>query len=486
MPNLFEQLEAARPAWSERVRSVKLPSIVFVVLCAAFWVLRIYYWKTNTEAPFSDMADYVEVADNIVESFTFGVARAPTFITPVTPSLIAIAKLISAVHFHSVFQILTQLLAFLGVLALAREIRLLTGQRFLALALLGMVAICRPSIFWSLKIATEPVCEGLLYVASALTLATLRTRRLSLSFAAGMCCLLLGLNRPNYLPGIALVFVAIFLRARAVQLPDADRSKHGRSRLIFSLRQTAVPAIFLCGLLASWSPWIARNYINYGVFLPTASSGYLAIVWEQGAGPIRSGRYQSLKLADGSEFSRFGITNVIEEWRKLSPTPAKRTRFTQMLASAWLAKNWPDIPRAMVWRLRQILVNRSADGLTKLSREELFRSTGNGVQSPYLDVAWINVLLLDKTPTVCLLSLVGLTFLLARFPCVGLALTGLLVVPWIGAAAVIANSRYVESLVAFDIWLAFFGISSFVGDMLGKRIGPAKLLGAQEKPSLVK
>lgn len=486
MPHRFEQIGAARPAWSERVRSVKLTSIVFVALCAAFWVLRIFYWKTNAETPFSDMADYVAVADNIIGSFTFGHPLDPTFETPVTPSLIAISKLISAVDFHSVFQFLTQLLAFIGALALAREIRLLTGQTFLALALLGIVAICRPSIFWSLKISTEPVCEALLYVASAITLATLRTQRLSLSLTAGMCCLLLGLNRPNYLPGIALVFVAIFLRARAVQSPDTDQSKSWRSRRIFGLtlgaRQMALPAVFLCGFLGLWSPWIARNFIYHGVFLPTSSSGYLALVWDQGGAPIRIGRYKSLKLADGSEFSNFGTANLFEAWKKL-PTPVERTRFTQMLSSAWLAANWPDLPRLTLWRLRHMIMNRGADGLTKLSREELFLSSGPGVQFPYLDAGWINVLLLDKTPTVCLLSLVGLIFLLIRFPCAGLALTGLLFVPWIAAAAVIANARSVESLIAFHIWLAFFGISSFVGDMLGRSIGPAKLLSAQEGPS---
>ena len=473
-PAVNGQIRAGRPAWREHARPVMLPSIVFVALCAAFWFLRIYYWKTNFEAPFSDMADYVAAADNIIGSFTFGHPDEPTFFTPVTPSLIAISKLISAVHFHSVFQFLTQLLAFVGVLALAREIRLLTGQTFLALALLGFVAICRPSIFWSLKISTEPVCEALLYMTSALTLATLRTQRLSLSLAAGMCCLLLGLNRPNYLPGMLLVFLAILVCTRAVQLPDADRSKSWRSQRIFGLafgvRQMALPAVFLCGFLGLWSPWIARNYINYGVFLPTSSSGYLSMVWDQGGAPIRIGRYESLKLADGSTFSKFGRNNVIEAWKK-QPTPAERSRFTQMLASAWFAANWTDIPRAMLWRLRHMIINRGADGLTKLSREELFRTPSTDVKFPYLDAGWINVLLLDKTPTVFLLSLVGLIFLLVRFPCAGLGLTGLLFVPWIAGAAVMHAARIVESLVAFDIWFAFFGIYSFVGDMLGSPSG---------------
>lgn len=223
------------------------------------------------------MADYVAVADNIIGSFTFGHPFDPTFHTPVTPLLIAISKLIS-------------------------------------------VAICRPSIFWSLKISTESVCEALLYVTSALTLATLRTQRLSVALAAGACCLLPGLNRPNYLPGILLVFLAIVVRARTVQLSDAKRSKSWRSLRIFDLtlglRQMALPAVFLLGFLGSWAQWIARNYVNYGEFTPTSSSEYLAIVWEQGAGPIRTGRYDSLKLADGSEFSKFGIDNVLETWRK--------------------------------------------------------------------------------------------------------------------------------------------------------------------------
>ena len=474
------QLDVAPAARHAGPRSVTRPSIVLAALCAVFWGLRIYYWSHNVEAPFSDMADYVDVADNIIRSFTFGLPNYPTYLTPVTPSLIAISKLISPAHFHSVFQFATQLMVFVGMLALAHEIRLLTGHTFLALALVGIVAMCRPSIFWSFKVATEPVCEGLLYISSALILATLRTQRLALSLVAGACCLLLGLNRPNYLPGISLVLVALLVRPRAVGLPDADRNGRPRRRRLFGLafgvRRLALPAVFLCGVIAMWSPWILRNYVNYGVFLPVASSGHLALVWEQGAAPIRTGRYDRLKLADGSEFSNFGIINVIETWKKL-PTSVERSRFLQMLASAWFAENWRDIPRAMVWRLRQILSNRSADGLTKLSREQLFPPRGAGAQSPYLDVAWINVLLLDKTPTVCLLSLVGLLFLLVRFPATGLAFTGLLVVPWFGAAAFIANSRYVESLVAFDIWLALFAVSSFVGDRLGKPIRPMVLTG---------
>jgi hypothetical protein len=463
------------------MRRVTMPRILFVLLCAVFWALRIYYWKTNTEAPFSDMADYVEVADNIVGSFTFGLARAPTYLTPVTPSLIAFSKLISPAHVQSVFQFFTQLLAFIGVLALAREIRFLTRQTFLSLALLGIVAICRPSIFWSLKISTEPVCEAFLYLSAALTLATLRTERFSVALVAGMSCLLLGLNRPNYMPGIALVFGAIILRARRIGLwGGLWREAKGSKTSPAGMRQFAVPLGFVCGFLGLWSPWVARNYFRYGEFMPMSSSGYLGMVWEEGGAPLRAGRYQSLKLADGSEFSNFGLNHVLEQWQK-QPTPAERTRFTQMLSSAWLAANWRDIPSVMLWRLRQILTNRSADGLTRLSREELFPSSSTPGHLAYWDTGWLNVFLLDKTPSVCLLSVFGIIFLLVRFPYVGLSFTGLLVIPWFGAAAVIANSRYVESQIALDLWLAFFGVCCFIGDRLGKRIGPASIAAAKDE-----
>src|SRR3954452_11105068 len=102
----FEENEpmptAGRPRGARTV-SFLLPAVVFAVICLTFWLLRIYYWRSNSEAPFSDMADYVEAADNILRSFTFGHPRNLTTLTPITPSLIAIAKLISPTQFHSVF-----------------------------------------------------------------------------------------------------------------------------------------------------------------------------------------------------------------------------------------------------------------------------------------------------------------------------------------------------------------------------------------------
>jgi hypothetical protein len=152
------------------------------------------------------------------------------------------------------------------------------------------------------------------------------------------------------------------------------------------------------------------------------------------------------------------------------PDPGQRTRFLQMLTSAWFIANWMDLPRATVLRLRHIILNRGASGLTTLSREELFRYENTGRHFPYVDPGWINLFLLDKTPAVCFLGVVGLAFLLVRFPCPGLALTGLLLVPWFAVAAIVPSTRSVETLIASDLWLAFFGINSLVRDLLRKAI----------------
>jgi hypothetical protein len=420
------------------------------------------------------MADYIETADNIIRSLTFGHPRNPTTLTPITPTMIAIAKLISPTQFHSVFQFLTQALVFLGMLALAREIRFLTGSAFLALGFCAIVTICRPSIFWSLKISTESVGEALLYISSALVLATLRTRRAYLAFASGLSCFLLGLNRPNYFPGVALVFAAIVICSLPTKPSVAEPSAAQRGpRILARLggRRILLPGLFLCAFLGLWSIWITRNYRSQGVFLPTSASGYLTMVWDYGGAPIRPGRYQSLKLADGSEFSEFGIGHIIEAWEKL-PDPTQRTRFLQMLASAWFAANWMDLPRATFLRLQYMALNRGASGLTTLSREKLYQSQDTDRRFPYVDPEWINFFLLDKTPAVCLLSVVGLALLLIRYPCPGLALAGLVLVPWFAVAIIVASSRAVETLIAFDLWLAFFGIYFCVSHLLRKRVRP--------------
>src|SRR4051812_28251743 len=160
-----------------------------------FWSLRLAYWKTTQEAPFSDIMAYVMTADNIVRHFFFGVDEGrPTYLTPVTPAIIALAKLIAPISFEDAFRVLVQTVTFVAALGVVREVALLTGKKWLGPSFLLIVAICRPSIFWSLKLSTEPVCEAFLYATAAMALATLRTRSWYWGAACGFLALCLGLN----------------------------------------------------------------------------------------------------------------------------------------------------------------------------------------------------------------------------------------------------------------------------------------------------
>src|SRR4051812_33894087 len=97
-----------------------------------FWSLRLAYWKTTQEAPFSDIMGYVMTSDNIVRHFFFGVDNGrPTYLTPVTPVIIALAKLIAPISFEDAFHILVQTITFVAALGLVREIALLTGKKWL-------------------------------------------------------------------------------------------------------------------------------------------------------------------------------------------------------------------------------------------------------------------------------------------------------------------------------------------------------------------
>src|SRR6185295_1685314 len=108
--------------------------------------------------------------------------RHPTYYTPITPSLIAVAKIIWPADYETVFRLLVQAIVFVAALRIVRELSLLTGRKWLGVSFLLIVTLCRPSIFWSLKLSTEPVCEAMLYATLATGLATLRTR--SLGWAA--------------------------------------------------------------------------------------------------------------------------------------------------------------------------------------------------------------------------------------------------------------------------------------------------------------
>src|SRR2546423_1578838 len=243
------------------------PTLVVVVglLAAVFWLLRIYYWSITVEEPFSDMTDYIETARQIKTHFFFGLREGLyAYYNPVTPSLLAISMILGGDSFLWVFRVLVQLIAFIATLLLAYEIAILTGRRWLGIALLAAVALCRPSIFWSLKPSTETPSEALLLASIGLGLHAYRTRSLSAAAACGLMCIFLSLNRSQFLPS-ALIVGAIFLYSTLfrrgektwdMQTAVSSRRWFARVRLNLDSTRLAQTICFALGLAVVWTPWI--------------------------------------------------------------------------------------------------------------------------------------------------------------------------------------------------------------------------------------
>ncbi len=424
-----------------------------------FWGLRFWYWLSIHEPPFSDMADYANVGENIARRFFFAVNDdLYAYYTPVTPSFIAIAKIVGGAHEMMVFRLMIAGLLFVSTIALAYELATLTANRWIGAGVLAVVSLSKPSIFWGYKYCTETVSEMLIIAALALMLHTIRRNNKWSALAAGSAGAMLFLNRPQFLPGVLLLAPLLSTHVRAWL------ERLGRTSSTLTTRVTAPAkvtiasaarkplAAFCLGVFLIWTPWIARNYAHYGAFIPLGTSGGEAIYWEYAGAPIRVGRYDTLPQVTGT-FSE-------EERRKLlaAPTDLERQARATAMANAWLTANAPDLPRLVWWRLKHFAAYNGASGLTTVDRNLLFQAPDPRFNNPLPPVRFVNLLLLDKTPWACIFALVGMFALGLRNRAAGLASAALIAAPWGMAALVIGYERAVESLITPLLMLALYGL----------------------------
>ena len=423
------------------LRPTKTTCITVAAYTAVFWGLRFIYWHTVQEGPFADMLGYICVAQQIVVNFSFGCDQGDSSQwTPVTPTFMSIAFLLGREHFYIVFKILIQGICFVGAALLAFEVAILTGRRWLGASLLFVVALSRPSIFWSLKLSTESVSEALLICSAALVLRCIRVRSTPLAFIAGVVCMALALNRPQYFPGAVLV--AGCLAASAIVHRDRLRAMQA--------------GIFLLGFAVVWSPWLVRNYKHHGAAVFFSTSGYYTVIWEYGAGPVRPGAYAELKLSDGTVIREFGI-DKINAILGTMPNGYARQVFLRRAAMAWYKANLPELPGLVIARFQNFISQNGANGLTTVSRDTLF------VQAPpHLPASLLNLFLLDKSSVVWILAFGGAVLLTARTGVAGGALMSLWLTPWLFLTILIGYERMVEPMISLTIWLAVYSAAEAV------------------------
>ena len=435
-----------------------------VAFAAAFWGLRGYYWSITDEQPFSDMADYIEVGRQIRTRFFFGV-REPlyAYFTPVTPSLIAISMLLGGDHFLKVFRILIQGIAFIGTLLLAREIAIQTGRRWLGVLLMVVVALSRPSIFWSYKPSTEQPSEAFLLLSMGLLLLTYRTRSFLAAGAAGVSCMLLALNRPQFLLAVLLAAGVLLLsgataRRRGVENAEPAGQARGGLHIAFIRIETARLIQVMCfvlGIAVIWGPWVTRNYLHHRALIPTGTSTMDSVLFDYAGAPIRAGRYTELPL-EGGEVLRHFDYNWIRTAIYATMNDHQAFLVERAIASAWLRANWMDYPRLVLWRLKNLVTERGPSGLTRVSREELFPAEMRGWNYPFTRKSWLDLILIDKTPWLVFLAIGGVAVLIRRLGWAGLLVGSLATIPWFNVALVFGLERAVESMASITCWLALY------------------------------
>ncbi|MFN8389548.1 MAG: hypothetical protein U0136_04595 [Bdellovibrionota bacterium] len=392
----------------------QLCSVAFVV----FWLLRVAYWDTTYELPFSDMQDYETIARHILSSWSFQMDGFwQTYKAPVLPLLRAAELFFFGESFRT-WQIFQAVLTCAGLFWLATEIRLACRRTWPAAALLIVVALSRPSIFWSLKLSSEGVAEALLYLSSAAALCAWRRNTLLSFLCCGMIFSTAMLNRPNFMLSVALFPAAVVVRRSFSNTTLAG----GRS--IFGLLTA-----YALGIVLLWAPWLIRSYRLYGHVIPFVTAGptsFIYGVWEVPA-----------------ENEQGEIKNITWE-RMLAEAPGRFHNdyefyvYAQKAIGHWFRVYGSQYPSTVLRWMKEGLVDRNVQ-LTKVSRLDLLPGEADRI-------------LFDKSPLPIISGIVGLA-LLTFTVAPALGLIALLSVPaWLFACCLQGNPRFLEPMIPIFLY----------------------------------
>lgn len=239
-----------------------------------FWILRVSYWLSIDEAPFSDMMDYYKISRNVWENFAFG--HDPFWQSYKPPGLPILAAPLVGLFPDVVGLWAWRIVETLGVcvaaLWLASEIGGATRSKTLGYLFFATVALAKSSIFWSYRFSTESLTECCTYLVLATFLRACRaSRRVSplWSMALGALSIGVALVRPNMVVILGIMPAGLVLWILL----------QGERRLSAFC---AVVCSFGIGVAILWSPWLARGYRLYGAPVPFSTQGPYSFLWELG------------------------------------------------------------------------------------------------------------------------------------------------------------------------------------------------------------
>lgn len=413
---------------------------------AVFWIVRSVYWHSVEELPFSDMGNFEWTARSILRDFDFGwdfFWRSYT-----TPTLVALRALQIAVSGESLlaWRIFQAALTCAGMLWLAYELKVTTRSMLLPLAFLWITALSKSSVFWSLKVSREGVAEAFFYLCAAACISALRTRARRRCFFAGMLVIAAILNRAN------TVFFAPFFGAALL----APAAVGGRREF---RRSAACTGLFIAGLLVLWTPWIVRSYRIYGTPVVLSTQGPYSFLWELGHVPAPEGDavQRMVNVNDLQAEAPHRFKNDYEAYG-----------YANLVVRRWMRDHWREYP-GMVWRRFLRTIEDRGICLTKVPRDMLLPGAWNGI-------------LLDKTPLLIWMGILGL--LLMPFVVTPLLapISGLVFLTWLSAVLVMGLPRMLEAalpLLLFGAVVLVYALTAPLCRVLMGHASPPKSLDSE-------
>jgi hypothetical protein len=407
--------------------------LALIVGSALFWLLRIYYWSITVEIPFSDMAAYLQMGRGVYEQWDFVWNDFWwTFKPPGQPLLIAASWLVAGGESLRAWQYLQTLLTFLGLIWLVREVRLLTGQRWLAVALLWVVALSKPSVFWSLKYAQETLGEAVIYSCLAGGLWALRHQSIGRFAALGALYGFALLCRPQCALYVAVFPLTVVGQAVACQ----------GWRGVTDRRRRQAIAAFACGVLVLWTPWVVRSFVLYDAFLPLTTQGPYAVLWELDSTPVDVPGYGPVAPA---------VWPILREAPTRFRNDYEASRYASAVAWAWIKANRWQLPQIVATRIKRSILDNDASGLTRVSRTQLLPG-------------WWNMMLLDKDRTgwVAVAGICGLLLCSIKWGFSGALIPAIVLLPWLATVSMMGWARYFEP----SLPLVLFGNTVLISTLI--------------------
>ncbi len=382
--------------------------VPWILAAGVFWWFRISYWSTNAELPFSDMADFERIAHGIIDDFDFRFDSFwQSYKSPGLPVVGAVVFAAFGKGNYLAWQCVQSSIIFLGVVLLGREISLRAGAAWVGSAVLLIVGLSQPSIFWSLKFATEGICEGFFYLSVALWLMAVRRKQVIPGFLAGLAAGILCITRPNC---VTVPFIAAGLTFLMWREP-----------WLLRLRLIAFLGV---GVALIWAPWVARTYYLYGTPVLSNTSGGFSLFFDLGT--------VTLENQDGTRETRSNNDLLAE-----APTRFENDYVAHLHAKKFFWAFVQEDPhrylRLVLHRIRDGLTQHSV-WLTKLPRGDIF-----GGRKRFLVV--------DKSPWLLAIGFSGLVIMALLVDVLLIILPLGVLGIWLPTTLVALTSRYLDPML---------------------------------------